>query len=213
MKKKKSPNKSLFITFEGGEGAGKTTLIHGVKEWFEKEGYSVIVTREPGGTPFGDALRDLLLHRDKKMALGSMAELFLFLSARAQHVEEVITPALREHQVVLCDRFSDSTIAYQGYARDIGMDLVAALNRVATGGLSPHITFYLDIDPKIGLARASKARTPDRMEELKLEFHAEVRAGFLKIAEAEPERVKVIDGSRSPEDVLTEVLNNLRSKS
>jgi dTMP kinase len=214
-KKKKKRRMSLkikppfFITFEGGEGAGKTTLIDRLKQIFESSGYSVVLTREPGGTSFGDAIREMLLHRDKKMALGSKAELFLFLSARAQHVEEVIEPALQQNNIVLCDRYSDSTVAYQGHARGLGMDDVEALCDVATDHLIPDLTFYLDLDPKVGLQRIEKNRAPDLIEDQKIEFHNLVREGFLKIAEHNPERMFVVDASQSQDQVLAQVLAKL----
>lgn len=194
-----------FITFEGGEGAGKTTLINRLKELFEAQGFMVLVTREPGGTPLGEAIRELLLHRDKGLALGHRAELLLFLSARAQHVEERISPALKEGKVVLCDRFSDSSVAYQGYARKLGMKEVEALNLFATGGLIPDLTFFLDLDPHQGLARASKVRALDHFEEEKLDFHKLVREGFLKQAEDNPKRMRIIDASSSQDQVFDQV--------
>lgn len=203
MKKLKLP---LFITFEGGEGAGKTTLINCLKEVLENEGYSVIVTREPGGSRLGDAIRDLLLHRAIHMHMSSKAELFLFLSARAQHVEEVIRPSLQEDKVILCDRFSDSSLAYQGYARGLGMEDVEALTNFATDDLKPDLTFFLDVDPEVGLARASRVGKPDRIEEQKLEFHKLVREAFIEIAKREPKRVKFIDASKTQEEVLKQTL-------
>jgi dTMP kinase len=198
-----------FISFEGGEGAGKTTLINKLKDTLENQGYSVILTREPGGSLLGDAIRDLVLHRDKKMKMGSKAELLLFLSARAQHVEEVIKPALDSGKIVLCDRFYDSSVAYQGYARGLGPKEVEDLCLFATSGLVPDLTFYLDLDPKEGLLRAASDREPDLFEEQKLEFHAQVRAAFKEIAVKNQARIKVIDASKTPENVLTQVLENI----
>lgn len=198
-----------FISFEGGEGAGKTTLINKLKDTLENQGYSVILTREPGGSLLGDAIRDLVLHRDKKMKMCSKAELLLFLSARAQHVEEVIKPALEAGKIVLCDRFYDSSIAYQGYARGLGAKEVEDLCLFATSGLVPDLTFYLDLDPKEGLSRAASDREPDLFEEQKLDFHAKVRAAFKEIAVQNQARIKVIDASKTPENVLTQVLENI----
>lgn len=198
-----------FISFEGGEGAGKTTLINKLKNILENQGYSVILTREPGGSLLGDAIRDLVLHRDKKMKMGSKAELLLFLSARAQHVEEVIKPALEAGKIVLCDRFYDSSIAYQGYARGLGPKEVEDLCLFATSGLVPDLTFYLDLDPKEGLNRAANDREPDLFEEQQLDFHTKVRAAFKEIAALNQARIKVIDASKTPENVLTQVLESI----
>lgn len=195
-----------FISFEGGEGAGKTTLIKKLQNILEDQGYSVILTREPGGSLLGDALRDLVLHRDKKMKMGSKAELLLFLSARAQHVEEVIKPALESGKIVLCDRFYDSSVAYQGYARGLGPKEVEDLCLFATSGLVPDLTFYLDLDPQEGLKRAAGDRTPDLFEEQKIDFHTKVRAAFKEIAAGNQARIKVIDASKTPDNVLTQVL-------
>lgn len=199
-----------FITFEGGEGAGKTTLINSLKLFLEQGGSSVLVTREPGGTPIGDAIRNLVLHRDKNVKLGAKAELLLFLSARAQHVEEVIAPALKNGILVLCDRFSDSSVAYQGYARGMGMKEVEVLSAYATNDIVPNLTLYFDLDPRIGLERAAKVRDADLFEDLKVDFHHLVREGFLEIAKNNPERVKVIDASKTQEKVLAQVLSILR---
>lgn len=198
-----------FISFEGGEGAGKTTLINKLQNILENQGYSVILTREPGGSLLGDAIRDLVLHRDKKMKMSSKAELLLFLGARAQHVEEVIKPALESGKIVLCDRFYDSSVAYQGYARGLGAKEVEDLCLFATGGLTPDLTFFLDLDPKVGLSRAASDRVPDLFEEQKLDFHTQVRNAFKDIAARNQPRIKVIDASMTPENVLTQVLENI----
>ena len=208
----------LFITFEGGEGAGKTTLINRLKEHLEDAGYSVIVTREPGGSRLGEQIRDLLLHRLGDIPIGDKAELLLFLAARAQHVEEVIRPSLREDKIILCDRFNDSSVAYQGYARGLGMDNVIALSAFATEGVAPHLTLFLDIDPQLGLERASKtvkdnqlAGKPDRIEAQKQEFHALVRTAFLSIAQQDPKRVKVINAHDSPDKVFKQALQLIQT--
>lgn len=208
MKKLKLP---LFISFEGGEGAGKTTLINSLKSILESEGYSVIATREPGGTQLGDVIRDILLYRDHHVHMCSKAELFLFLSARAEHVKEVILPSLQEDKIVLCDRFSDSSLAYQGYARGLGMQDVEALTNFATDGLKPDLTFFLDLDPEEGLLRTSKRSKADRIEEQKVEFHKLVREAFTHIAKREPKRVKFIDASESQEKVLNQTLEMIKN--
>lgn len=222
MKKRKSPAKKLlnrkiklplFVSFEGGEGAGKTTLINHLHDFLQREGYQVVVTREPGGSRLGYQIRELLLHHGKEVKISDKAELFLFLSSRAQHVEEVIQPALSEDKIILCDRFSDSSIAYQGFARGLGMDEVEALCDYSTNGVSPHLTIYLDIDPKIGLKRALKAAKvtgtkgkPDRIEAQKHQFHLLVRKAFLKLAKKHPNRIKVIDAEKTAQEVFEETL-------
>jgi dTMP kinase len=148
--------KALFITFEGGEGAGKTTLIDSIARQLAASHYYVVKTREPGGTHLGEHVRTLLLHDHTDQPLSSYAELFLFLAARAQQLDEVIRPALEERKIVLCDRFNDSTIAYQGIARGLGLEQVAELCGLVCRETQPHLTFYLDIDPSLGLARAKR---------------------------------------------------------
>ena len=203
-------SRGLFITFEGGEGAGKTTLIRKLRERLESEGLSCIVTREPGGTPLGEQIRTLLLHQAD---MSPWSELLLFLAARAQHLHEVILPAVNEGKVVLCDRFNDSSIAYQGVARELGREKVTQLCRQATEGVQPDLTFFLDLPPQEGFARAHKDnRTLDRLESLKIDFHEKVRQGFLAIAKDEPTRVTVLDASRSEEQVFEEAIAALSRK-
>lgn len=194
-----------FLTLEGGEGAGKSSVLEALKRGFEKEGIPVLFTREPGGTPLGEEIRHLLLAPQQKYSVGPWAELFLFLSARAQHVEEVILPALEKGTWVLCDRFSDSTIAYQGYARGLGWERVQELCSASTGGLVPDLTLYLDVDPKEGLQRSrgvekkeAEGQEWDRLEQEALQFHEKVREGFLLLAERE-KRIQVIDANQSLE--------------
>lgn len=205
----KRKNKGLFVTFEGGEGAGKTTLINHLVDQLTDEGESVIKTREPGGTPLGRGIRDLLLHQNQKVFKES--ELFLFLADRAQHVQEVILPALDEGTIVLCDRFNDSTLAYQGGARHFDIDHLRTLCTAATGGLSPDLTLYLDLNPRVGLERAKKVNVPDRLEQEALSFHEKVRATFLLLAKEEPKRFCVIDAEESIETVYTRALAAIES--
>jgi dTMP kinase len=193
---------SYLITFEGGEGAGKTTLIDKVFAYLSKKGLSVLKTHEPGGTALGKAIRELLLHR-KDFTLAARAELFLFLADRAQHVEEKILPALKAGSLVLCDRFNDSTIAYQAGARHLNETDVRRLCHFAAQGLEPHLTFYLDIDPLIGLKRLSSHA--DRIESEEIAFHQTIRATFQKIASQEPRRVHLIDASGSKDAVFNQV--------
>jgi len=191
----KRKNKGLFITFEGGEGAGKTTLINQVFDELTAKGHSVVRTLEPGGTSLGKQIRELLLHQ-KESPICRQSELFLYLSDRAQHVQELILPALEEGKIVLCDRFNDSSLAYQGAARALNIDLLRGLCLTATDGLVPDLTLYLDLDPKTGLTRAKKKNTYDRLEAEDLSFHTKVREAFLSLAKEEPDRFHVIDASK-----------------
>jgi dTMP kinase len=184
-----------FITFEGGEGAGKTTLIDAVYASLHERGFPVLKTRAPGGSKVGEAIREILLHK-QDLAIGKRCELMLFLADRAQHVEEVIMPALKKGIAVLCDRFNDSTVAYQGGARGFGEEKVRGLCAFASSNLEPDLTLYLDIDPKQGLERRKKGGfTDDRIESEAIAFHQKIRDSFHKIAREEPQRVHIIDAS------------------
>jgi len=196
----------LFITFEGGEGAGKTTLIQKVHAHLLQQNRPILLTRAPGGTMTGELIRHLLLHHDEK-DISSRTELFLFLADRAQHVQEIILPALQSGKIVLCDRFNDSTIAYQGGARGFDPEWVEKLSLFATQDLSPTLTLYLDIDPREGLKRVN--RTKDRIEKEDLAFHETIRASYLAIAKRDPKRFHVLDGSKAPEAVFEEALGIL----
>ncbi len=201
--------KGLFVTFEGGEGAGKSTLATRLRDALQREAQEVVFTREPGGTAFGEELRNLILHH--KGHVGSHAELFLFLAARIQHVEELIKPALNRGAIVLSDRFTDSSIAYQGEARGLGMQYVADCTKLAIGNFEPDLTFYVDIDPTIGLGRTHTRRgdeSVDRLESQNLEFHQKVRAGFLQLAKLHPHRIITLDGTLEP-DVLFKIAHEV----
>lgn len=199
-----------FITFEGGEGAGKTTLINSLSKALQDGGKAVVVTREPGATPLGEKLRELLLDKSIYFPITPMAELLLFLSDRAQHIEQVIKPALAKDKIVLCDRFNDSTIAYQGGARGLGMDKIQSLCLGVCGDTQPDLTFFLDVDPAIGLNRAKgQQRVLDRMEKEHLDFHAKVREAFLQLARQDPLRIVVLDASQSQEVILSHALKVL----
>lgn len=192
----------MFITFEGGEGAGKSTLIDSVYQHLQKQGQKVVKTRAPGGTVTGHLIREMLLHKE---SLSPRAELLLFLADRAQHVEEIILPALKEGSVVLCDRFNDSTLAYQGGARGFDKEWVKKLCAFATQNLQPDLTLYLDLDPAEGLRRVDH-RTKDRIEAETLEFHQKIRTAYLEIAQKEPKRFHVLNASQSPKDVFAQAL-------
>lgn len=194
----------IFITFEGGEGAGKTTLIDSIANELTALGHSVLKTREPGGTELGEEIRSILLGH--KGDVSPYAELSLFLASRAQHVTEVIGPALEEGKVVLCDRFNDSSVAYQGAARGLGMDQVRAFCQFICQGVSPELTIYLNLDPEIGLARAAKARKKDRIEAEALLFHKRIQEAYIAIHRNEPARFRLINAELSTERVFREAM-------
>ncbi len=198
--------KGLFITFEGGEGAGKSTLIERLNEALRAKGRVVLKTRAPGGTKAGETIRSLLLNRDG-VELVPRAELLLFLADRAEHVDEVIAPALKRGEIVLCDRYNDSTVAYQGIARGLGEEEVRKLCRFATDNLEPNLTFYLDLDPTIGLQRVKKMREgKDRIEAEKLSFHQKIRAAFHQLAKKEEKRFRILDATQSPDQVFSQAV-------
>ena len=196
-----------FITFEGGEGCGKSTQIQRLVDRLQREGHTVCQSREPGGTLLGEAIRDLLQHDKAGHSMCPESELLLFAAARAQIVRERILPALERGEIVLCDRFLDSTSVYQGVARAIDPIEVAAINQFATGGLTPDLTCLIDLDPAVGLKRAREGRdTPfDRMEQEALAFHQNVRCGYLELAAIDEERFRVFDGSQDVETLETRI--------
>ena len=191
----------LFITFEGTEGCGKSTQINVLAARLQDQGQQVLQTREPGGTPLGEAVRNLLQHNEAGAGMSPEAELLLFTASRAQLTRERILPAIAKGEIVLCDRFMDSTTVYQGVARQIDIQAVAAINRFAVGEARPDLTILIDLPPEVGMARVH-ARSDgqlDRIEQEAIEFFQAVRAGYLKLAESEPERFLVLDGSASVE--------------
>ena len=197
--------RGLFITFEGVEGAGKSTQIRQLAASLEKEGVSVLITREPGGTPISERIREVLLER-KHYKMVSTTELLLYAAARSQHVAQCIAPALAKGQIVISDRFGDATVAYQGHGRGLDLELIHHLNRVATDGLVPDLTIVLDVPVKVGLGRARRRRrSMDRLEMEDFEFHQRVREGYLTIAREEPHRVKVIHSERNFKLVRDEI--------
>jgi len=193
----------MFITFEGGDGSGKSVQSHRLYRRLQKEGYHALITREPGGTRLGEAVTRWLKWQAETI-LSPTTELLLFNTSRAHLVSEVITPALSQGKVVICDRFDDSTLAYQGYGRGLDVATIAEINRVATNGLKPDLTFLLDVPPSVGLER--KCATPaDRFEQEDPAFHDRVRQGYLALAHSEPGRWYILDGSR-PRDELSGVI-------
>ncbi len=211
--------KGLFITFEGGEGAGKTTQIKAIAEWLNNQGIEVVSTREPGGTPEAEKLRDLLVKRDGGNWTAE-AEVLLFFAARHMHVTDVIKPALEKGKVVICDRFTDSTRAYQAYGHGQDLQFINKVNDLVLQGFEPDLTFILDIPAKDGLARSKRrqseigsddAASEDRFEKLDIAFHEKLRQGFLDIAQNDPDRCFVIDALQKP-DEITNRLQSLISK-
>jgi len=201
--------RGILITLEGGEGTGKSTQLAILAEVLQAAGLTVLVLREPGGTPVGEAIREVLLD-PRRTNINDRAELLLYEASRAQLVDEVMRPALAAGKVVICDRFYDSTMAYQGHARGLSLDEVRALNRFATAGLTPDLTIVFDIDPTTGLDRAT-VNGADRLESEEAEFHDRVREGFVRIAEEEPERVVLIDAAGTPAEVAQRVRSALVS--
>ena len=193
--------RGVFITFEGGDGSGKSTQIQSVREWFASRGREVIVTREPGGTELGTEIRRLVQNGPEDV--DARTEALLYAADRAYHVATVIGPALERGAVVLGDRYIDSSLAYQGAARSLGVDEIASLSAWATRGLSPSLTFLLDLPPEVGARRRTDA--PDRMERESMDFHERVRHQYLRLADAEPDRIVVIDAVGTVDEVFSEI--------
>jgi dTMP kinase len=194
--------KGTFITFEGSEGSGKSTQIELVRRYLKKKRKPVLFVREPGGVTISEKVREILLDvRNVKM--GDECETLLYMAARAQLVKEVIVPALNKGQIVLCDRFLDSTLAYQGYGNGVDLAVIRAIGRFATQDIRPDITFFFDIDVRQGLSRINRKK--DRIERRAIEYHNKVRRGYLAIARREPGRVKIIDANQSKEDIYKAV--------
>ena len=193
--------RGMFITFEGGDGSGKSTQIQSVRDWFESRGREVIVTREPGGTELGTEIRRLVQNGPEDV--DARTEALLYAADRAYHVATVIRPALERGAVVLGDRYIDSSLAYQGAARSLGVDEIASLSAWATQDLYPSLTFLLDLPPEVGARRRTDA--PDRMERESMDFHERVRHEYLRLADAEPERIVVIDAVGTVDEVFSEI--------
>lgn len=193
--------KGLFITFEGADGCGKTTQIGLLNEYLKNKNYETYLTLEPGGCEIGKKLRQILLHHDGFVS--SNAEMLMYLADRAQHVEEVIQKNVQENKIVLCDRYTDSTIAYQGYARGGDIKKIEFLNELATNKYEPDLTFVFDVESEIAQKRVGE--TKDRLEKEGLEFHKKVRFGYLELAKKYPNRIKVIDSNKSIDEVFEQV--------
>ena len=200
----------MFITFEGIEGSGKGTAIELTRSWLELEGRPVLLTREPGGSPLGRELRAYLL--DARQSIVPEAELFLYLADRAQHVRQIVRPALEGGSLVISDRYADSTIVYQGYGRGLDVDTLYTLNQMAVGSLWPDLTILLDVDPEIGLERARRRNkelglevSEGRFEAESLAFHTRIREGYLAWSAKNPQRFAIIDGTDTPEAVFAHI--------
>ena len=190
--------KGLFITFEGADGSGKTTQLNNIKSFFEEKGFDVVVTREPGALEIGQKIRNILLHHDGIVA--DRCEMFLFLADRAQHVETFIKPAINEGKIVLCDRHTDSTIAYQGYGRGQDINLLKELNEIAVNNIKPDLTLVFDVSTEIAQERVGSEK--DRMESAGIEFHKKVRNGYLELQKQESDRIKLVNANNSIEEVF-----------
>ncbi len=204
---------SLFVTFEGGEGSGKSTVLKKVDALLREEGYETILSREPGGTPISEEIRNVILDR-KNTNMDSRTEALLYAASRRQHLVEKIWPALKEGKIVLCDRFLDSSLAYQGGARGLGIDEILKVNEYATEGTLPDLTILFDIEPEKGLARiaANQGREVNRLDLEKLSFHEGVRATFQSLAKRFPDRYVVIDASQSLENVVSDAYKAIKAR-
>jgi dTMP kinase len=201
---------SLFITFEGPDGSGKTTQARMLAEYLESRGMAVLHTREPGGTPISEQIREVIL-TTRNQSIADATEALLYSAARAQIVAELIRPALGAGKIVVCDRYADSTMAYQGYGLGLDLQALRVITQFATGGLVPDLTFYVDVPVELGLARRHRGET-NRLDLKDPMYHSRVREGFLKMAQAEPQRWIVIDGTRSVDEVQEEIRAKLERK-
>ncbi len=203
----------MFITIEGPEGSGKSSVTKKVVERLEKEGFEVVLTREPGGTPIAEEIRNVILDK-KNTAMDPVTEALLYAASRRQHLVEKVWPLSKEGKIVISDRFLDSSLAYQGGARNLGIDKVLAMNMFATEGYYPDVTLLFDIDPRIGLARiaANKNREVNRLDLEKIEFHDSVRKAFLSLAERFKDRFVILDASKPFEDVVEDAYKAIKAR-
>lgn len=195
--------RGLFITFEGADGCGKSTQLNMLADYLTKKGFEVVVTREPGAKGLGEKIREILLNYDD--IVSDRCESFLFLADRAQHIDMIVNPAVEAGKIVLCDRHTDSTVAYQGYGRQLPLDRIKMLNEIAVNGRHPDLTFVFDIDVETSMKRVGDDK--DRMESAGKEFHNRVRYGYLEIAKQEPKRVKVLDATKTIDEISKLVID------
>lgn len=193
--------KGYFITFEGADGCGKTTQIELLDKFLKEKGLKTLMTLEPGASDLGKNLRQILLHYEKPVS--DEAEMFMYLADRAQHAQMIIKPALEDKKIVLCDRYTDSTVAYQGYGREGDIEQINILNKIATKGLKSDLTILFDVESEIAQSRLGK--TKDRLESQGMEFHKKVRKGYLELAKQDPKRIKVVDANRTIDEVWQDV--------
>lgn len=207
--------KGKFITFEGVEGCGKTTQANLLVNFFKENDYDVFFTREPGGPPISEKIRKILLSKSNQ-EMHKLTEVFLYMASRSQHTTEWIIPALEMEKIVICDRYYDSTYAYQGNARKISKDVIDYLNHIATVGLKPDLTFILDLPVEVGLKRIKKlpenAGGIDRLEGESLKFHQDVRSSYIDLAKSEPDRVVLLDGMQEVSRIRKQIINRIKSK-
>lgn len=199
--------KGLFITFEGADGCGKTTQLNLLSDYFKEKGFEVLITKEPGCKGLGEKIREILLNYNGEVS--ARCESFLFLADRAQNIDIIVKPAVECGKIVLCDRHTDSSVAYQGYGRGLDINQIKTLNNLATGGFIPDLTFVFDIDVETSMSRVGKNK--DRMESAGVDFHNKVRDGYLKLAKDEPERIKVINSNDSIENIFEQVKNHINN--
>lgn len=205
--------KGFFITVEGGEGAGKTTILGRLEQYLLAKGYAVVSTREPGGIEIAEQIRSVILN-PANTRMDSRTEALLYAAARRQHIVEKVLPALEQGQIVLCDRFIDSSLAYQGYARGLGIEEIFSVNQFAVNDCMPQLTLYFDIDPKIGLSRihADENREINRLDMEHLDFHQRVREGYLQLVDRFPERICLIRAEGSVDMVFEQVIKNVNGR-
>ena len=199
--------KGLFITFEGADGCGKTTQLNLLKDYLENNGYEVVLTREPGGKGLGEKIREILLNYDGEVS--NRCESFLFLADRAQNIDIIVNPAIEQGKIVLCDRHTDSSVAYQGYGRGLDINQINTLNNLATNNKKPDLTLVFDVDIETSMQRVGNEK--DRMESAGKDFFNRVRNGYLELAKQEPERIKVVDSTKSIQEVQKDVLEIIKT--
>jgi dTMP kinase len=200
--------RGLFITTEGTDGSGKTTQIKLLESYLKDKGFEIVVTREPGGTSIGEKIRSIILDPGNA-EMSYITEMMLYASARAQLVNELIKPSLAHGKVVICDRFIDSSYVYQGFGRNIDIEIIEKVNRIALDGILPDITLFFDIDPSIALERRIKSTGADRIEQEKMDFHKKVYEGYKKLVSKYPDRIKAIESNRSIEEIFLDVKANI----
>ncbi|MBW4084862.1 dTMP kinase [Paenibacillus sp. S150] len=203
----------FFITLEGGEGSGKTTVLGRVAAYLQNHSMPYLITREPGGIEIAEKIRSIILDT-AHTAMDARTEALLYAASRSQHLAEVVEPALKEGLTVLCDRFVDSSLVYQGYARGLGIEAVRSINQFATGGRKPDITFYLDVDPEVGLSRiaANQDREVNRLDLESLAFHQKVREGYQQVVKSDPQRIVVLDANRPIHMVEQDIVRTLKDR-